>query len=203
MKEPVYLISSFRRSGSSMMARCLEGGGMNVLKYDGNDHQFNIPFGDSTYIPNPNGFFSIEGYLDFGTPSFYEDNKGRVLKVPRMWLSATGKENNDATRLPDGRYKLIMMVRDQEEILASYRSFIPLRHWGMVEVSVHLMDLIKNATYDVLNNRGDFEILEINYKDVIEKPLEIFHRIKDFGFPIDPELAANLVDSSLYRHRKN
>ena len=191
--EPVYIITSFRRSGSSMMAKCLHEGGLPVAFFERNDFQFNLPpyGGGDGYIPNPNGFFSIEGYTDFEAPSFYDDFKGMVVKVPRA----------DFRILPKGKYKLIVMTRDPVEIMASYRSFIGVRHWGMPEVSLHFYDMIKNATVEAARSREDFDVIEVNYNELMKDPVAAFQRIKDFGIPIDVEKAVSVVDQKLYRHR--
>lgn len=194
--EPVYLITSFRRSGTSMMARCLHGGGLPVVYTEMNDRRFNDirGFGGRSrddYYPNPNGFFSIEGFMDYELPTFYEENKGKVLKIPRM----------DLFYLPQGNYKLIFMTRDPEEILASYRDFIGLKTWGLVECSVHFYDMLKKATIDLMLARGDVDVLEVEYKHAVMEPLATFMRIRDFGVPIDVNKSAALVDPALYRHK--
>lgn len=191
MEEPVYLITSFRRSGSSMMARCLKFGGLPVLYYEGNDTQYNIPFGQTGYIPNPNGFYAIEGYCDYQYPTFYEDNKGKVIKIPRIELAY----------LPKGKYKLIFMLRPVEEVFASYRSFIGPVAWGDAERGLYFRDFLVDEAIKYLKRRGDFEVLLVNYHDVLNDPIGQFQRIKDFGVPIDVDSAASGVDSALYRHR--
>ena len=192
--EPVFLIFSFRRSGSSMMAHALHTGGLPIVFMPLNDSQFNIPFSDPVkgYKPNPNGFFSMEGYIDYQYPSFYDQYQGKLLKIPRVALR----------ELPPGKYKIIYMERDTDEILRSYRSFIGFRDWNTVETSVYLKEEILGAELRLLKKRGDVEVLTVNYRDVIKNPSKTFERIRDFGFPIDPEKAASVVDQSLYRHRK-
>jgi len=174
-----------------MMARCLEGGGLPVVKMSLNDSEYNIPFGNTGYIPNPNGFYSIEGYMEFDFPTFYEEYKGQVLKIPRTYIRL----------LPPGKYKLIFMNRDEKEILASYRSFIGLRDWGEVESSVYLKDVILGAEKQIAAERGDIDIIEVNYNELMRDPRAAFDAIVDFGVPIDPAAAAALVDPALYRHR--
>lgn len=176
-----------------MIARCLHGGGIPVVYTDRNDREFNMaPGGGSeNYRPNPNGFFSIENYTDFEAPSFYNEFKGKLLKIPRA----------DFRILPRGRYKVIFMLRDPREILASYRSFIGRRTWGMAEGAVHFYDMIREATIKAALSRGDMDILEVNYNELLKDPVAGFERIKAAGWPIDVQAAAALVDLSLYRHR--
>lgn len=199
--EPVYLITSFRRSGSSMMARCLEGGGLPVMYNSYNDWRFNGRYArsssirggkaDNSYIPNPNGFYTIEGFVEFEWPDFYEKYKGKVVKIPRLELFY----------LPPGNYKLIFMTRNPEEIKASYRDFLGIRTWGRVECALHFYEQNKNATIDLMKARGDIDVIEIEYRQAVNEPLTTFTQIKDFGVPINVNEAASLVDPKLYRNR--
>jgi len=188
--EPVYIVStSFHRSGSSMMMRCLEGGGMKLLKDTLLDGPWNGS-GVAGYVPNPNGFYNgPDEQADW--PSFCDDARGKLVKLFRLSLPM----------LLPGKYRLIFMVRDPAEILASMRAWTPHRSWGRLETDLHFLPQIKEALYAQLRGRGDFDILEVNYNDVMKNPLKEFERIKEFGFPIDPAAAAALVDPALYRNR--
>jgi hypothetical protein len=186
--EPVYIVSSFHRSGSSMMMRCLEAGGLEAV-YDASlDRLWNHIGGSEDYKPNPNGFYHIED-RQTDWPTFYKDHAGKLIKVPRAGLSWCVA----------GRYKLIFMVRDPREIQASMHKFSPNQSWGQMESNLYFYDMIKKATLDELRARGDFEILEVQYKDVVANPTEAFENIKAFGFPIEVQKAAEMVDPSLYR----
>lgn len=186
----VYIVSSFHRSGSSMMMRCLEGGGIKTVFDPFLDTKWNTIFGSADYMPNPNGFYNRDDF-DCDWASFYGDHKGKAIKVPRASLHL----------LREGKYKVIFMIREPKEILASMRKFAPFVSWGMMEVMIYLYDIIKKATLDRISSRKDIEVLEVNYADVVEDPLREFQKIKDFGFPIEVEKAAELVDKSLYRLR--
>jgi hypothetical protein len=189
--EPVYGVTSFHRSGSSMMMRCLEAGGIETLVDEALDHLWNAT-ASPDYQPNPNGFYNKDDNT-FDWPTFHRDAKGKAIKIPRQ----------DLLIVPRGAYRLIYMVRDPEEILASMRSFTPYRSWGHMEVAVHFYDLVRAETVRRLRERGDFSVLEVHYADVIADPLGAFRKIRDFGFPIDPEKSAAKVDPSLYRHRSS
>lgn len=186
--EPVYIVSSFHRSGSSMMMRCLEGGGLPSVFDPFLDYRWGVTTGSSDYHPNPNGFYNRDDY-DVDWPSFYTDYSGKSIKVPRLSLHL----------LPEGKYKLLFMVRNPVEILASMRAFSPFLSWGKMEMSVYLYETLKDATLQRIASRSDYEILEVEYASVVSNPVMEFQRIADFGFPIDVSKAALLVDESLYR----
>lgn len=170
------------------MMRCLASAGLDAIYNPALDRLWSLIGGTPDYNPNPNGFFHLEDYqVDW--PTFYDDTKGKLLKIPRASLHMT----------PPGAYKLIFMVRDPKEIIASMHKFSPFTSWGQMEVNVYLYDLIKKATLDRLSQRDDYDILEIRYADVVTDPLQEFEKIKAFGFPIDINKAAAMVDPSLYR----
>jgi len=188
--EPVYIVASFHRSGSSMMMRCLEAGGI-TCAYDTTQDVQNIVLGGSEYQPNPNGFYAYPDDSTFDWPTFHETFKGRAIKVPRM----------DLFILPQGKYKLIFMTRNPEEIRASMMKFSSNTSWGKPTVATYFYDTLKDGLMNYLVARTDFEILEINYRDVVTNPTQEFQKIKDFGFNIDIEKSVAMVDPTLYRLR--
>lgn len=186
----VYGVSSFFRSGSSMMMRCLQFGGM-TIEYDPKfDRMWWQQEGDKSYNPNPKGYFHADDF-DTDFPTFYEDHKGHAIKIPRSELTVVAK----------GAYKVLFMTRDPQEILASMRASTPFRSWGNLEVKVHFYDLIKEETLKRANARSDMEVLEVQYSDVIANPKKELQRIREFGFPINVDHAAQAVEPQLYRHR--
>ena len=53
----------------------------------------------------------------------------------------------------------------------------------------------------ILENRSDVQLTILNYGDVIYDPDTAFETLADNSFPIDPKLAATVVDEKLYRNR--
>ena len=68
--EPVYIVTSLHRSGSSMTMRCLEAGGLTPVH---NPVAILLNQVLHDYIPNPNGFYQYGKPI---TKDFYENNKG-------------------------------------------------------------------------------------------------------------------------------
>ena len=185
---PVYLVSSFHRSGSSMMMRCLEAGGMKVRSTDAHD-SMNINRAD--YVPNPNGFYAPPSDEVIAYPSFYNDTAGKVMKLQRY----------DFSSLPKASYKIIYLKREPKEIIASMRKFTPYLSWGHMECAVYLYDILQPAVIRNIKKRGDTEVLELNYREIVESPNKQFQTIRDFGLNIDVDKAAAMVDPALYRLR--
>ncbi len=185
MKDTLYLIVNVHRSGSSMMMRCLEAGGL-VAVYDKTQDAMNHS-APTDYVPNPNGFYQFGQEI---TPSFYELYKGRLVKYPIREI------NN----LPTGNYKIILLQRNPEEIRTSMSKWTPFESWGNDEVVTYFYDLFMAAAKEILSKRNDVELLEVNYRDVVNSPSETFNTIRKFGFPIDVNKCVLKVDSSLYRN---
>ena len=170
--------------------RCIEAGGLEAVFNEKLDAIWQLTAGTDDYNPNPNGYYhSEDDQTDW--PSFHRDHKGKVIKIPRA----------DLAIVPRGKYKLVFMVRNPKEIIASMRKFSPYVSWGDMERNAYLYDIVKKATLDRIRDRGDYDILEVQYADVVENPKNEFEKIRDFGFPIDVEKAAAMVDPSLYRLR--
>jgi hypothetical protein len=122
--------------------------------------------------------------------------------------------------LPKDKYKIIFMQRDESEIVASIERVEA--HWkrygeanGVEKIDHNEYTLalplcclrpynsedIKHVL-GICEARTDFDVMCIDYAEVIENPLEVFTRLQDWGWPIDPEKCASTIDKSLYRVRK-
>ena len=186
--KPLYLISNVHRSGSSMMMRAFEAGGMDVA-YDQSQEPLNYEYNTPDYTPNPNGFYALQE--DFERAGFVRDYAGRVLKYPIQLL----------TKLPKGNYQLVFLKRNPDEILASMAAFMPFVAWGREALPTVLYDEVVGAILDNLRARGDFNIVVLNYADVVSNPKEVFEQLVKAGWSLQVEGAASVVDESLHRFK--
>lgn len=182
----IYLIVNIHRSGSSMMMRCLEAGGLTPV-YDKLSDKM-VQFAPKDYSPNPNGFYTFTGIVDSG---FYNLYRGKLIKFPFRELS----------KLPLGDYKVIVLKRSPGEIRKSMTRWTPFQSWGMEEVITYNYTKVVNAIIRALKGRSDISLIEVNYKDIVKNPLAEFERIKASGWPINAALCAEKVDSSLHRNK--
>lgn len=169
----LYLVSMIPRSGSSMMMRCLEAGGLTVVV---NDNTPMAKIGD--YLPNPYGNYEFEKDID---KDFYTLYAGMLIKCPYDQL----------IDLPRGKYKLIFMKRNPLEISASMQ-----KCWGETlefDYDLYVGDLLKK-----LSARDDMEIIVLNYADVIENPRQEFEKL---DLPINISIAVSCVEPLLYRFK--
>lgn len=182
----VYLIVNVHRSGSSMLMRCLEAGGLNPVYDKSSDAMNHHAPGD--YVPNPNGFYQFTGEV---LPSFAMQYDGRLIKFP------IGEVSN----LPKGDYKIIILKRNPLEIRRSMARWTPFNAWGGQEAATYLYDKFMSAVELVLKTKGKVSLIEVNYRDIVKNPLLSFERIKASGWPINPALCAEKVDASLHRNK--
>ena len=125
--EPMIIVSGLPRSGTSMLMKMLEAGGMDILADD-----VRIPDDD-----NPQGY--------------YEYEKVKNMKNDTQWLGlAEGKAVKIVSHLlhhlPDTKtYKVIFMKRNLEEVIASQNKMLERTGKPMSPVNdAKLIDLFEN-----------------------------------------------------------
>src|SRR5512143_2182608 len=109
MQEFTVIVSGLPRSGTSMMMRVLEAGGMEVAVD-------NVRRADED---NPRGYYEFEQVKNIRQDkSWFNGLQGRAVKMVSMLLYD----------LPaDKRYKIVFMKRNMQEILSSQRIMLDRR----------------------------------------------------------------------------
>ena len=183
MSEPVYLIVNVHRSGSSMLMRCLEAGGLQAVGDKNLELNSSAPL---DYIPNPNGFYQFNNLIN---DNFYSTYAGKLIKYPIRKIRY----------LPSGEYKIILLKRNPEEIRMSMSKWTPYKSWGKDETITYLYEEYIDLVLNHLSSLAGAEISVMDYKDIVQSPKQAFAKLVDAGWPIDTESAAQVVDQSLYR----
>ena len=108
----VYIVSGYMRTGTSMMMRALEEGGMKAINKQSRDKMKNR-YKDEHYDPNIGGLYELEinDYLKFDFPKKY---KGKLIKM--LWGGV-------ANFAPMSSVRIVFMLRDEEEIRQSFDAF--------------------------------------------------------------------------------
>jgi len=188
MKDDIIIVSGLPRSGTSMMMKMLEAGGLEVLV----DH-IRKPDED-----NPKGYYELEKAKKIKQDaSWLPEAQGKVFKMVSMLLRD----------LPLGRrYKIIFMKRNMEEILASQKKMLtrlgqdsgtPDEEMGRL-FGKHLKD-IENW----LEGQPHMDVVYISYNDILENPQENLHTLNQFlENRLDVQKMVTVVDRALYRQRK-
>jgi hypothetical protein len=185
----IAIVSGLPRSGTSMMMRMLEAGGLEVLT-------------DSLREPdadNPAGYYEFEPVkrLDRDT-SWLEDVGGKAVKMVYMLLY----------KLPKNcRYKVIFMRRNLDEVIASQDMM--LRRHGKTNDDVdrsQLKGLFESQLGDFehwVQGQENIEILSVNYNRMIHDPRSCIDEVNRlFDGKLDAEAMARVYDPSLYRQRR-
>jgi len=188
MERSITIVSGLPRSGTSMIMRMLQAGGMEILAD-------NIRKADED---NPDGYYEFEKVKKIEEDSSWlGDAEDKAFKMVSMLLR----------HLPvDRNYKIIFMKRIIDEILASQRRM--LGNLGREDGSVsdeEMGKLFNKHLAEIerwLEKQPNMDVQYMSYNDILEKPLENIQALNCF---LDKRLDVNkmvkLVDKSLYRQR--
>lgn len=188
--KPIVIISGLPRSGTSMMARMLEAGGMDV--FVDNIRKANED--------NPNGYYEFERAkkLPDGDTAWLDETQGKAVKV----ISALLKH------LPnDYNYKILFMRRNINEVIASQNKMLENRNKALSEVEdEELVRMFSNhltQVYNWLEQQPNIQYLNVNYNQILQDPLPVVKEINRFlNVPLDMEKMVRVVKPSLYRQRQ-
>lgn len=187
-RDSIVVVSGLPRSGTSMMMKMLEAGGLKVMTD-------NIRTADED---NPKGYYELEKVKELDKDrSWLENAKGKVVKI----ISALLQE------LPSSySYKVIFMNRDMKEILASQRQMLIRRGEPTDAISDEKMaDGFRKHLYKIkswLDQQANMEVLDVNYNEVLKNPQEYIPQINSFlNNQLDEQKMGTVVDRSLYRQR--
>jgi hypothetical protein len=186
----ITIVSGLPRSGTSMMMKMLEAGGIPPLT----DRE------RTADADNPKGYFEFERVkqLDKGDSDWLPQAEGKAVKV----ISALLKH------LPDGyRYKVIFMERHMAEILASQRKMLVRRQEDVDKTDdAQMAALFEKHVAEIkqwLDAQPQFEVLTIHYSNVLQDGWPQIQAVNQFlGGHLNEEAMANVIDPNLYRNRK-
>jgi hypothetical protein len=186
----ITVVSGLPRTGTSMMMRMLEAGGMPVVV----DHDRRPD------LDNPNGYYEFEPI--------------KKLKEDRSWMpGAVGRAVKAVYLLlydlpTEFRYRIIFMRRDLHEVLASQDTMLSRSGRNMPQtdpkilmrhLEVHLRQI--DAW---LQRQPNISTLNVAYTDAVRSPLETAEKVSRFlGGTLNAAAMAQTVDAGLYRQRKD
>lgn len=188
--EFVTVVSGLPRSGTSMMMRMLETGGIPVMI----DH-IRVP--DES---NPKGYYEFERVKQMkeGNTGWVSESKGKVIKIISALLEHLP---------PDHQYRIVFMQRNMDEILASQREMLLRRGEPTDRIDDRaLADLYQNHLGRVrqwLAGQPNMEVIYLHYNQILEAPDAPIVQLCQFlrPFPLDKNRMLSVVESSLYRQR--
>jgi len=184
------VVSGLPRSGTSMMMRMLEAGGLAILS-DGER---------GADIDNPKGYFELERikHLERETDkSYLRAARGKALKVISFLIKDLPQEND---------YRVLFMRRDLDEVLASQQKMIDRLQSPDPDADGEAMkeafrgDIARVRA--LCRTRPNFELIEIGYRDAVADPAAASRAVNQFlGGRLDEAAMRAAVDATLYRNR--
>ncbi len=185
----VIVVSGLPRSGTSMMMKLLEAGGLTVIT-DGER---------PADTDNPKGYYEFERVkqLDKGDVAWVAEAQGKVVKVISALLE----------HLPAGYdYRVLFMHRAMPEVLASQRKMLERRGEDPDKIGdAELAALLAKHVQRVkawLARQPHFQTLDVDYNAMVADPRPFIRQINAFlGGKLDEGAMWEAVDPQLYRNR--
>jgi hypothetical protein len=189
--EPIVVVSGLPRSGTSMLMKMLVAGGVPVITDEVR----------SSDDDNPGGYFEHERIKDLEKEqdkSWLRAARGKSIKVISHLLQS----------LPDDNYyRVILMRRDLDEILASQNIMLERREEENPIEDQKAKDLYSKhliTTKVHARRKPNFDLLEMHYRKVLDDPMASAKEINDYlGGKLDVQAMAEVVNPDLYRNRKD
>jgi Sulfotransferase domain len=187
--EPIVVVSGLPRSGTSMVMKMLDAGGLAVVT-DGQR---------TADEDNPKGYYEEERIKRLAQDSdrtWLAGSKGKAIKVISYLLKSLPAQFN---------YRVVFVRRDVGEVLASQSKMLA-RRGEKDDVPVEKMRVLLEKevarSLQLLASEPQFETLEVEYSAILAHPAEEARRIAGFvGGGLDAPAMAAAVDPELYRNR--
>ena len=189
MNQSIIVVSGLPRSGTSMMMRMLEAGGLGVLVD-------NIRKPDED---NPAGYYEFEKVKNIRDDvSWFSAARGKAVKIVSQLLYQLPEEEN---------YKIIFMERDIHEILSSQAKMLLRRGNTETVDAVKMKGIFIKHLAEVskwLNAKTNMDSLYISYNDILTNNDANIRLIKQFlDVSIDESKMQQCIENGLYRNNKS
>jgi hypothetical protein len=184
----IVIVSGLPRSGTSMMMKMLEAGGLAILTD-------NVRSADED---NPKGYYEFEPVKQIEhDKSWLPTARGKVVKMISALLR----------HLPlEYRYRVIFMRREMAEVLASQRQMLMRRGEVAKEDDERMAALFERHLAEVeawLGQQTNVRVLFVSYNNILVDPRGQIRAVNEFlGGGLDADAMAAVVDRALHRQRR-
>jgi hypothetical protein len=188
--EPIVVVSGLPRSGTSMMMKMLEAGGLSIMTDAEREAD----------VDNPKGYFEYERIKDLekeSDKSYVREGRGKGLKVISFLIKDLPDDND---------YRVIFMRRDLDEVIVSQGKMIDRLGTSDSSASDEAMkeayrnDIVRTRL--LCKKRPNMELIEINYRETIGDAAQGARKVNAFlDGRLDEAAMLAAVDGSLYRNR--
>ncbi len=184
----ITIVSGLPRSGTSMMMKVLEAGGMEVFTD-------NLRTADED---NPKGYYELEDVkaLKDGKSDWMQDAPGKVVKVISSLLEHLPSTYN---------YKIVFMRREIAEILASQKQMLIRRGEPSDGDDQEMAGVFQEHLKRVrvwLANQPNMDILYVDYNELMGDPDPKIKTVAEFlGLTENLDAMLAVPDKKLYRQK--
>jgi hypothetical protein len=187
----ITIVSGLPRSGTSMMMKMLEAGGMQILTD-------NVRLADDN---NPKGYYEFERVkkLKDGDTAWIETAQGKVLKIISALLEHLPGEYH---------YKVVFMRRSMDEILASQKKMLEILGQSNGNVtdeqlaSIYYKHLRHIESW--LGRQTNLDVIYVNYNSLLADPSDYLLQMRSFLIDdLNIEKMRGVIDRNLYRQRNH
>ena len=188
VKKDIVVVSGLPRSGTSMMMKMLEAGGLAVVS----DAR------RAADEDNPNGYYELEAVkqMSAGQTAWLREAGGKAVKVISALLEHLPAEHH---------YKVIFMERAMGEVLASQQKMLANRQEqagaGDEQMQQEFEKHLAAAKY-WLARQPNLEVLYVDYNRMMADPQASCRSVAAFlGLDLDTQKMQAVPDGRLYRNR--
>ena len=190
LRDYIIVVSGLPRSGTSMMMKMLEAGGLEILTD-------NLREADAN---NPKGYYEFERVKQMkdGDLAWLPDALGKVVKIVTGLITFLPASYN---------YKVMFMQRELKEVLSSQKKM--LGRLGKCDDNIPddtMAKIYQEHLKQVerwISKQPNMEVLYLNYNTMVSNPTESLHKVNAYlGGGMNVEMMAKVVDKELYRERK-
>jgi len=188
--QPITVVSGLPRSGTSMLMKMLEAGGIPPLTDS-------IRTADDD---NPKGYYEFERVkaMDKGDTDWLSQAQGKAVKVISALLKYLPGEY---------QYRIIYIHRNMPEILASQRKMLIRRGEDPDKMEDDQMAALFTKHVAQVENwlkeQSNISVLYVHYSEILSNPQPQISRIDEFlGGNLVTDQMATIVDPTLYRNRQ-
>ena len=185
--ETITVVSGLPRSGTSLMMQMLQAGGLPALVDDARPAD----------ADNPRGYFEFAPAKGLRRDaSWLPQAKGKAVKIVAQLLPCLAPQLN---------YRVILMERDLDEVLASQRTLLQRQGKAGADLPAsRLRQVFARQWQQVQRMLAARRIptLTVRFRDCIDRPPEVAASLEAFlGGPLDQRAMVAAIDPRLYRQR--
>ena len=181
------IVSGLPRSGTSLMMKMLEAGGLPVLVD-------NVREADAD---NPKGYYEFEPVKALkADASWVAGARGKAVKMVYLLLMDLPQ---------DQEYRVLFMRRNLDEVLASQKAMLDRMGKPAPLDDAKMGGLFRDqlAKFDAwVKGRPNFRVLDVSHRDLVTDAPPILAEVdRVLGGGLDLDAMARVVEPTLYRNR--